>query len=152
MQQAPADAEDFCLGIERDLQRPVLVALLRRIGEMLAPILDPLDRAAGEARSRDDRDVFRIDAELRAKTAADVGRRDTQPDVIEADAGVERVEQVVRLLGRGPGSDGIVGAVVLGEDAAAFDRVAGAAMLPELGAHDTLRGREGSCDVAVARP
>ena len=49
MQQAAADAEHLAVGIDRDVDRPVLVALLRRIGEMLAPVLDPFDRALAAA-------------------------------------------------------------------------------------------------------
>jgi hypothetical protein len=51
---APAHTEHAALRITSDLQRPELVALLRRSQEMLLPVLDPLDRApAGDRRERD---------------------------------------------------------------------------------------------------
>ena len=45
----PRMPQHLAVGVDRDLDRPVLIALLRRIGEMLAAVLDPFDRAAQQA-------------------------------------------------------------------------------------------------------
>ena len=123
MQQAPAYAEDAAVVRGGDLDLPVLVALLDRGEEMLAAVLDPGDRAFQELRGGCDRHVLRIDAELRAEAAADVRRRDAQAIVVEVEQTHERIEEVVRLLGRGPHRERTIGFAVLGEDAAAFDRM-----------------------------
>ncbi len=117
---------------------------------MLAPVLDPFDRAPEQPGRRHHRDVLGIDAELRPEAAADVRGGDAQPVVIEPDERGQRVEQIVRLLGRGPDRDGVVGAMEFGDDAAALDRMAGAAMLPQRLAHHVLCARERRRDVAVA--
>ena len=100
--QAAAHAAHAAVGVGGDLDRPILIALLRRIGEMLAAVLDPFDRAAQQRRGGDDRDVLGIDAQLRAETAADIGRRHPQPVFVEIDVVGERVTQIMRLLRRCP--------------------------------------------------
>ncbi len=119
---------------------------------MLAAVLDPDDRAFQELRGRGDRDVLRIDAELRAEAAADVRRRDAQPVVVEAEQAHERVEEVVRLLGRGPHRERAVAPAVLGEDAAAFDRMRRAAMDEEFLAQHMGRAAERRVDLAIGDP
>src|SRR5204863_7931429 len=59
------------------------ISLLRGVGEMLAPVLDPFDRTARELGGGDDRDVLRVDAEFRPEAAAHVGRRDAQLCLVE---------------------------------------------------------------------
>ena len=136
--QRAAQPQHLAVGRDRDIDRPVLVALLRRIGEVLAPVLDPLDRAPKELGRGHDRDVLRIDAELGTEAATDIGRLDPQPRLLEIKERRERLEQIVRLLGRGPDCDRIVG-VQLGQNAAALDRMPGAAVLPEIFLKD-MRG------------
>jgi hypothetical protein len=41
VQQLAADAEHLGLRVDRDFQRPVLIALVHRVGEIFAPVLDP---------------------------------------------------------------------------------------------------------------
>ena len=57
-----AQALDRSLGVGRDRKPPDLVALLHRIGEVLAPILDPFDRATQQLGGGGDRNIFGIDA------------------------------------------------------------------------------------------
>jgi hypothetical protein len=56
MYQVTANPKYACVAVDRDLGLPILIALLRRGNKMLAPVLDPFQRAAdeqrGEARSR----------------------------------------------------------------------------------------------------
>ena len=74
MDHAAAHAEQPAVVIERDLEVPVLVALLDRREEMLAPVLDPFDRPPQHEAGRGQRHLFRIHHELGAEAAADVGR------------------------------------------------------------------------------
>ena len=144
-----AHAQELAAGVDRDVDRPVLVALLRGVGEMLAPVLDPFDRAPDQLGGRHHRDVFRIDAELGTEAAADVGGRDPQPALVEIEQRGQRLEQVVRLLGRGPDRHPAVDTAALGDQAAAFDRMGGAAVLPELLVEDVRGLGEGGRGVAV---
>ena len=85
MQQLAAQPEDAAVGRGGDLHRPVLVALLHRVEEMLAAVLDPGHRAPQQLRGGGDRHVLRIDAELGAEAAADIRRRHPQAVVVEAE-------------------------------------------------------------------
>ena len=58
----------------------------------------------------------------------------------------ERVAQVVRLLGRGPHLRFAIGN--FGQNAAAFDRMAGPAMLPQVLVQNVRGLGEGGVDVA----
>ena len=147
MDKTAAHAAHVPVGIRGDLDRPILVALLRRIGKMLAAVLDPFHRAAQQCRRGDDRDVLRIDAELGPETAADIGRRDAQPAFVELDIVGEGRAQIVRLLRRSPHRRFAIGD--LRQDAAAFHRMRGAAMNPQILVHDMRGLAEGRLDVAV---
>ena len=72
--QAAAQAEDFRLGVDRDLEVPELVALLLGRDEVFAAVLDPLHRLAEPHRARGDERVFRIERALGAEAAAHVRR------------------------------------------------------------------------------
>ena len=146
MDQPAADAAHLAVGVGRDLDSPILIALLRRIGEMFAAILDPFDRTAQQSRCGDRGDVFGINAKLWAKPAADIGRGDAQPAFVEIDVIGQRVLQIVSLLRRGPDLRFAVGD--LRQDAAAFHGMGGAAVDPKILMHDM--GGLGERRVAVA--
>ena len=80
MNHAPAHAEKTAFVVERNLHIPVLVALLDRRKEMLAPVLDPLHRLAEHPARRSDDNLLRIHQVLRTESAADIRRDD--PDLI----------------------------------------------------------------------
>ena len=67
MDQPAAQAEDLAVAVDRELQVPELVALLVGAEEILAPVLDPFDRAAEHARRGGDARIFRIEAPLGPK-------------------------------------------------------------------------------------
>jgi hypothetical protein len=77
--QASAQPQHLRVGIDRDVDRPVLITLLRRIGEMFAAILDPFHRLPQKLGGRDNGYVFRIHAQLRTETAAHLRCLHTQP-------------------------------------------------------------------------
>ena len=99
----------FASRVDRDLELPVLVALVHRVGEILAPVLGPFDRAVEQLRRRHHRHVLGIDAELGAEAAADVGRDHAQA-LVEIHQRGQRLREVVRLLRRGMHGDAAVGA------------------------------------------
>ena len=129
--QLAAHAEHLGVGVDRDLQVPVLVALVDRIGEIFAAVLGPFDRPAEQLRCRHHGDVLGIDAELGAETAADVGGDDAKA-LVEVHQRGQRLLKIVRLLGRGVHRDAAVGLAQLGEQPARFDRMRRAAVLPQL--------------------
>jgi hypothetical protein len=92
------DGEDLALARGRDLALHDVVAGERGAHQVLGPVLDPLDRLAGDDRADDGADVAGVDADLVAEAAADVAGED--PDLVLGDArdhGVERPVGVRRL-------------------------------------------------------
>ena len=143
----PAHAPDSAVGVERGLDLPELVALLRAGDEMLAPVLDPLDRPGEQKRRKRDRDLLGIGDQLGAEPAAH-GRRDHANAARRAPqhAG-DQVAPGMRRLGRGPESEQIVDRVVAGERAAPLDRMPAAAMDRKARGEDAASG-EGGFDIA----
>ena len=83
------------------LPRHVVVAGERRAHQVLAAVLHPLHRLAGDDRADDGEHVAGVDADLVAEAAADVRRDDL--DLVLRDAGDQRVDRAVRvrrLVGR----------------------------------------------------
>ena len=78
-----AHAEQVAVFVEGDLEIPILVAFLHGGEEMLAPILDPLDRPPQQETGRGERHLLRIHDELGAEAAADVGRHDPELVFVE---------------------------------------------------------------------
>jgi hypothetical protein len=72
--EAAAHAEYQALAIDGNLHVPVLIALLMRGEEVLAPVFDPLHGTIEHAGRYGDADVLRIERALRAEAAADVRR------------------------------------------------------------------------------
>ena len=66
------NAPDRTFGIDRDLESPNLIALLRRGNEMLATIFNPLDGTPEQdCRERHD-ELFAVEYELRAESSSDI--------------------------------------------------------------------------------
>ena len=65
---------------------------------------------------------------------------------------IDRLREVVRLLRRRPHLDAVVARTEFRQDAAAFDRMAAAAMLPQLLAEHVTRLAERRVGIAVADP
>ena len=89
MHQLATQAKDFAAIVERDLDVPVLVALLMGGDEILAPVLDPFDRPAELEGGRRERAVFGIEGAFRTEATADIGRHDTDLMVAE----IEQIEK-----------------------------------------------------------
>ena len=138
---------DRAIGIERGLDFPVLVALLGAGGEMLAPVLDPLDRPAEQQRGKRDGDLLGIGDELGPEPAADRRRHHADAPRLATQHAGDQIAPGMRRLGRAPEREQIVHRVVAGQRPPAFDRMAAAAMDREAGCEDA-GSREGGLDIA----
>ena len=133
-----------------DLDRRPLAPRLRRRGEILAALLEPLHRAAESARQRGDRDVLREDLHLEPEAAADVRAHDPHARLRQAERiGERRAHQRRRLVAR-PDRQRL--AVPVGENAPDLERRGRAAAVLERLADDDRRAREGAVDVALPVP
>src|SRR5205823_5658279 len=135
--------------IHRNVERPILIALLGGIGEMLTPVLDPFHRAPRELRRSYDGDVFGIDAELWTEATPDVGSCHPHPALVESKQKGEGLEEVMRFLRRGPYGDCPIGVPPLRQDATPFYRMGPTTVLPELLVKDMRGFREGGANVPV---
>jgi len=116
--------------VDRDVDRPILVAFLGGIGEMLTTVFDPFDRSLEELGGSDNGDVLRIDAKLGTEAAPHLRSRHPQPAFVESNERGQRLKEVVSLLRGSPHGNGVI--APFGNEPAPFDRMRGAAMLPKL--------------------
>ena len=100
----------------------VIVAGERVRLQVLAAILDPLDRSTGGQRGHDGAHVARVDRHFAAEPAADIGRDDA--DLVLGDLGDQREHgpNRVRRLGRHPHGQLAADLVEAGDAAARLDR------------------------------
>ena len=121
-----ADRQQPPLRADRGLDLPVLLAFVVGRGKTLAPVLDPFDRAAEQARGGRHGELLRIERVLGAKAAADMGRDHAHLVLGQA----KRIDQhalgLVRHLGGVPDREQVLDRVVAREHAARFDRMAAA--------------------------
>ena len=149
MDERAAHAADARIGVDGDFDVPVLIALLRGRDEMLAAILDPLHRTPEQDRGKRRDDLFLIKNELRTKAAADVRRNDAHLILVAAEELAQKPHRDVRRLRRAVQREPVFDPIVRSDDAAAFDGMAAAAMLPERLAEDMRRASKGRLDIAV---
>ena len=151
VEEAVPDAEDAAVLRRRDLDAVDHQPLVVGADEVLAPVLDPLHRAAQQARSEGDQQLLGIDQEdLDAEAAAHV-RRD------HGDGGLRQPEL---LRNHAPGRDGRLGRIPdrefsqarikAGDDAAGLHRLGRAPFGPEFLAQHEIGLGEGALDIAVA--
>ena len=147
--QLAADAQNATVRVGGELDVPVLVAFLGGGGEVFEAVLDPFDGTAevpgGEGHHR----LLRVEDQLGAEAAADIGRDHAELRLAEAEHVAEQALGGVRGLGGGPDGQPVLRRVGRGDDAAAFHRVAAAAVDPELFAEAVRGGGEGGVDRAV---
>ncbi len=147
-----AHAEEPSVVVEGDLEVPILLALLNGGEEMLAPVLDPLDRPPQDEAGGGERRLFRIEHELGAEAAADVRRHHAQPVLVEREEPHQEGARLVGELRRRPQRQPLLVHVVDRDRAAPFDRMRPAAVLLEVDAGAVRRAREGLGDVAIGLP
>ena len=150
VQHRAAHAEDAAVAVDAELHVPDLVALLRRGREVLAPVLDPLDRRAELQRRRRHRDVLGIEHELGSEPAADVGRDDAGVGLAAPEEPHQRAVRHVRHLRPQPHRQQVLERVVARHHAAPLDRHAEALVDRELARDRVRRARQRRRRVAVA--
>ena len=117
---------------------------------MLAPVLDPLDRALQPARQERNQQVFRVDVSLDAEAAADIERNTAYARFRELQDRGRLAAHPVNDLGRRPDRHAIGPRIVDADDAAAFHRRGGIAVVMESALQFVRGARERGGDVALA--
>ena len=148
MRERAAHAQDARLGVDRDLDVPVLVALLLGREKILVPVLDPFDRAAHGERRGGKRAIFGIEAALWPEAAADVRRDDAQLMIRPFHQIEQHALVPVRPLRGHVDRQRIAGRVRHRDHAAAFHEERPAAMLEDLLAEHMRGLREGRIGIA----
>ena len=143
-----AQREDAAVVVEADLDVMQLVARMRRTHHVLAAIFDPAYRSSEPAGEERDQQILGIDVAFAAETAADI-QRDT------ADARFRQAQQrggfaahPMNHLGRGPDRRRVAARIIGADDAAAFHRHGGIAMVIEAPRQPVRRACQ--CGVGVA--
>ncbi len=149
---AAANAAQPAIGLERHFQLPILVALLDGGEEVLAPILDPRHRSAGDEAGSGHRGILRIHDEFRPEPSTDVRRDDAQLVFVAAKQLHQHGAKLVAHLGRSPDGEQIGVRVKHGGHATAFDRMGAAAMLLDRHRGRVRRIAECAIDIAVGLP
>jgi hypothetical protein len=144
-----AHREHPALGIGRDLEVPILLALVVGGGEALAAVLDPFDRRAEEIGRRRHHQLLRIKRVLRPETAADMRRDHAHLAFREAKRVDDDALGLVRHLRAVPDREQVLDVVVARKHGAGLDRMA-AALVDAEALRDAVRGvREGTLGVAI---
>ena len=143
-----AHAADRSVGVERSFDVPELIAFLGAGDEMLAPVLDPLDRPPEQEGGERDGDLLRVGHQLGPEPAADRRRDHADAPRLAAKHAGDQVAPGMGRLGRAPEGEQVVRRVAAGERAATLDRMPAAAMDRQvLGEHAVGPGK-GGLDIA----
>ena len=139
-----AQRQDLAVLVERELGMRDVVAAMRVGHEGFGTLRRPLHRPVHLARRPQADDLFRIDEDLGAEAAADVGRDHAQ-FVLGRDADESRDDQPrhVRILRRVPEREVIGAGIVFGQRHARLDRVRHQAVVDDVELGDVLGGGEG---------
>ncbi len=133
------DGDDDAVAREPDARVVRLLAVVTHAREVLATVLDPLDRPAEPVGRRRHQDLLRIDRALRAEAAADVG--DDDADVLDRqpERGRDHIAQRVRAL-RGRRHDERSGvAIAVRDGTARLDGRGAETRMPQALADDEMR-------------
>ena len=115
------DGQEAPLGIERQPDRHLLLVGVSARDEVLAPVLDPADRASQPEGERRHHDLLREDVRLEAEPAPHLGRDHADRLLRQPQAARDQGPGQVRHLGRGPDRDPAAGGGG-GGDAAVLER------------------------------
>ena len=134
-----AQGQDLAVGVEREFRMGDVVAAMRVGQEEFRAVRRPFHRPARLARGPQANDFLRIDENLRAEAAADVGR--DHPQFVlrrHADKGGDDQARHVRVLRGIPEREIVVAGVVFGERRARLDRVRHQAVVDDVELGDML--------------
>ena len=134
-----AHREQPAVGVDRDFEVPILLALVVGGGEALAAVLDPFDRRAEQHGRRRHHQLLRIERVLRPEAAADMRRDHAHLAFGEAERVDDDALGLVRHLGAVPDREQVLGGVEAREHGAGLDRMA-AALVDAEALRDAVRG------------
>jgi hypothetical protein len=135
--------EEFSMRIEGHLGGHEVVAPLRVADEVLAPVCDPFHRALEPLGREGAEWVLPVDEGLGAEAAADIGRDDAQPLLLDLEAARDGVLEGVAALGAEGDRPAPAAAVVLGDAVAGLEVVRHEAVVDEPERNDPVGRREG---------
>ena len=140
------------VGVERHGRGAVLLAGLARGEEVLAPVLDPLQRRTDLARREHDAHLVALHHDLLAEAATRVAHDDA--DAVLGEAEQPRAEQphLVRRLRRGVDRELARRARIVDEQAAAFHRRGRVRLLVDRLGHDVRGAASASSSADAGRP
>ena len=135
---------DLAVGVGREFGMGDVVAAMRVGEEGLGAVGRPFDRAIDLLRRPDADRLFGIDEDLRAETAADIGRHHAQLVLRrDADEGRQHEPRDMRVLARRVEREGILALVPFADRRAGLHRIGNEAIVDEVDLRDVLRRREG---------
>mmetsp|Transcript_1089 Transcript_1089/g.2920 ORF Transcript_1089/g.2920 Transcript_1089/m.2920 type:complete len:772 (+) Transcript_1089:648-2963(+) len=141
-----AQAQDLAVRRGGEFAVHVVVAGERRRGDVLDPVLDPLDRLAQHDGRDDGADITRVDADLVAEAAADVGADDAHLGFRDARQQRDHRAHHVRRLRGDVGCQLAADRIEAGHAATGFQRAGMHARVDDPLAHRDGRVREGGID------
>ena len=143
------ERQDAALFIDRDAG--VVMLLARVIGrhQMLAPVLDPFDRAAEPHCGETDEEILRVELAPDAEAAAGIAFLEHHPGRTAAEHAGERVAVAVRHLRGAVQLDNVTRRIMPRQGAARLERHAAMPTDREIEADDRLRPSECGIDFPV---
>ena len=138
------DGLDDLVVVDRESDLAVFVARVRRRDEVLAPVLDPLDRSTEESRREHDRALLAEHEHLLAEATADIARVDANVALGDPEVAGEEVPCLVHTLARRRDVDLVAARDPRSDDPAGLHGDAHVAVLLDLGLDDVrARGEHG---------
>ena len=148
MDHRAPDAADLRVAVDRDLEIPDLISLLRGGDEMLAAILDPFHRTLEQDRNKSDDELLGIENQLGPEPSPNVGRDDANGFLLASEHFSDQAHCGMWRLRGAPDRQLILDRIVDGHASPAFNRLASAPRLLKRLAKDVLGAAEGLLDVA----
>ena len=145
-----ADREDAAVIVEADFDIMKLVARMGGAHQMFAALLDPAHRATEPMSEKRDQQILGIDVALAAEAAADIERDAAHPRLRQAEQRGGLAPYPMHDLGRGPDRRGVGARIVGADDAAAFHRHRGVAVVIEAPLQAMRRARHRAIGIATA--
>ena len=126
-----------------------MVAGMRPGQQVLVAILDPAHRVIEFERQRGEDDFLRVEPGLGAEPAADIGRNDAKPVLVDTESFGNRDANGMRRLGRAVDHDLVEPVIAVGQHGAAFHRRPRLPVHPVFALDDDLRIARRRLDVAA---
>src|SRR6516165_11173939 len=150
MKELIVEGEDPALAIDPRADPMALLAGMVGGHQMLAPVLDPLDRAPEAHRGEDDQHIFGIELTANAEAAADMAFAEMHRGGVAPEHAGEHVPGCVRHLGGAIQLDYVGCEIITGEGPASFERNPGVTPDRQVEFDDRMRSGKRGFEIAVA--